>query len=113
MGDVYEDWKTIANAFPYLDLKCQLVVDCAHDSACHTGSAPRRTLRSRAGESLITEEREGVIAVEFTVKNGVVTMSHPGPALCSVIETDNNTERGCTIEQFKAAVDYTRTLHNT
>lgn len=93
-GSVYEEWRRIAKAFPYLDLRCQLV----------------------------TDEGEGSIAIEYHVKGGAVTLHKPGPLLQPLVEADWEVnlanimadddcadERGCTYEQFVAAVDYTRT----
>lgn len=89
VGDVYEDWKDIARAFPYLDLRCQL----------------------------ITDEGEGDLVVEYHVEGGTVTVHAPGPLLQPVEELDDEAVEGvltgtqarsCSYEQFVAAVDYTR-----
>jgi hypothetical protein len=80
VGEVYEDWKAIAQAFPYLSLRCQL----------------------------ITNEGVGDIAVEYHVKDGAVVVQDPGPLLQPLEEVDWADERGCTYEQFVEAVDYTR-----
>lgn len=89
VNDVYEDWETIASAFPYLSLRCQL----------------------------ITDEGEGYVAVEYHVEGGTVTVHAPGPLLQPVEELDDEVvervltgtqARSCSYEQFVAAVDYTR-----
>lgn len=88
--EICKEWQVIATAFPYLNLKSQL----------------------------ITEEGEGNIAVEFEVKDGTAIMKTPGALLEAVKDLDideivisfHNHERGrgCTYEKFVEAVDYTR-----
>ena len=91
--EVYEDWVNIANAFPYLNLQCQLF----------------------DGE---TSEEHTYPVIQFDVKDGQVEMSIPD----KVIDNPSNKlneriteifingiERGCTIEQFKDALEYTET----
>ena len=92
--EVYNDWVTIAEAFPFLDLRCQL-------------------LNSEAGEEV--DEQKPV--VEFVVKDGKVEMVEPN-GLIDVASfgvedmydrfSNPYSERGCTIEQFKEAVNYVK-----
>ena len=93
--EVYEDWKNIAEAFPFLDLKCQLM---GHEAGPDDGA-------------------ENPV-IEFTVKNGKVKMSVPKAAITSTSFgsadmyarfSNPHAERGCTFEMFKAAVDLVRT----
>lgn len=89
---VLADWKTIAAAFPFLNLKSQLL-DQEHGD-------------------------EGKPLVEFTVSEGTATAGPPGDQLIdsdgeSSISTFMRTcgspfrERGCDIEVFKAALEIT------
>lgn len=88
---VYEDWCKIAEAFPYLDLRCQLL----------------------SGESC---EEDAKPVVEFVVKEGTVTMVIPESQLLPTVEPDftslfiggNTRERGCNIETFKRALELCR-----
>ena len=90
---VFNEWKIIANAFPFLDLKSQLF---SHE----------------AGEEN-WETRELVPinpVIEFTVKDGNVTMSIPeyplkNPNLSLDILSPGR-ERGCSIEQFEKAYNF-------
>jgi hypothetical protein len=92
--EVYEDWKRIATAFPFLELRAQL-------------------LNCEAGE----EGAEPKAVVEFVIKNGKVRMVEPKKLLtqpkdidfASALNFSNpHRERGCTIQKFKEAVDYCR-----
>lgn len=90
--DVYNEWKIIAKAFPYLDLTCQLV---NHEADC---------------EDMVDDPRP---LVNFIVKNGKVRMKQPDgylsiPSFPDVNISSFMNERGCTIEQFKEAVDLCR-----
>ena len=90
---VFEEWKKIAKAFPYLDLTCQLW--CKE-----------------------TGEEDGKPVVEFRVKKGKVTAHAPKspinvPADMSVDKLMSHLlastgERGCTIEQLEKAVAITK-----
>lgn len=86
--EVYQEWQAIATAFPYLNLKSQL----------------------------ITEEGEGNIAVEFEVRDSTATLKTPGSLLEPIEDSEividlhnHEGERGCIYEKFVEAVDYTRT----
>lgn len=92
--EVYLDWKKIAAAFPFLDLKCQLM-----------------------GHEAGPDDGEDKPLVEFTVKNGKVKMSVPKAPITSTAFgsadmyarfTNPTGERGCTFELFKSAVDLVR-----
>lgn len=95
--DVYKEWVEIAEAFPYLDLKCQL-------------------MNTEAGES---ESIKPVI--EFSIKDGKVQIYEPKEILdypMFVVSnitrrfSDHYAERGCTIKMFKDALDYTKSRLN-
>lgn len=89
--DVYNEWKLIAKQFPYLNLKCQLL----------------------SGESC---ESDAVPVIEYTVKNGKVSMKIPKEQLATVVTNSffnglsnlfkPGGERGCTIEQFTKALEF-------
>lgn len=91
--EVCKEWQAIATAFPYLNIKSQLIAD----------------------------EGEGNIAIEFEVKDGKVTVKTPDSLLKAVEDYDvgeaikrivhqgySEDERGCTYEKFVEAVDYTQ-----
>ena len=91
--EVYNEWKKIAKAFPFLDLRCQL--------ANHEASSPEMDPNPRP-------------VIEFIVKNGKVRMTIPkdyitepefGP-MRNVF--DNGTEIGCTLETFTKSVNIVR-----
>lgn len=84
--EVLEDWQAIAAAFPYLRLRSQLLSD----------------------EGCVEDVRP---VVEFTVANGQATAGEPGatirfdggePDILKCLTPGG--ERGCTIEQFRAAL---------
>ena len=92
--DVYNDWVNIAKAFPFLDLKAQL-------------------LSTEIGDM----DNEPEVVVQFNVKDGKVKMTQTKKLLTQPKELDFSSmlnfgnphrERGCTIEMFKEAVDYCR-----
>jgi hypothetical protein len=94
--DIYKEWKSIAKAFPFLDLRCQLM---NHEADCE--------------ESV---EKPGPV-IEFRVKNGKVKMSTPTKPLAKTSFGVGGMyenlfqplrERGCTFQQFQKAVTYTR-----
>jgi hypothetical protein len=91
--EVLEDWKKIAEAFPFLDLRSQLM----------------------SAESC---EDNGVPVVEFVVKDGKVELVEPQGQLLPVVSPDFNPamlmgpvalrESGCTIPQFVRALELTK-----
>jgi hypothetical protein len=91
--EVYNEWKLIAKAFPYLDLTCQLM---NHESSC---------------ADMVDDPKP---LINFVVKNGRVRMKEPDGykriPKSGVFTVD---EQGCTIEQFKEAVDYCRNIFVT
>jgi hypothetical protein len=92
--EVYNEWKLIAKAFPYLDLTCQLM---NHESSC---------------EDMVDDPKP---LINFVVKNGNVKMTEPDGYISMPVFPDFSydifrNERGCTIEQFKEAVDYCRNI---
>jgi hypothetical protein len=92
--EVYNEWKLIAKAFPYLDLTCQLM---NHESSC---------------EDMVDDPKP---LINFVVKKGKVKMKEPDGYLSIPVFPDFSydifrNERGCTIEQFKEAVDYCRNI---
>lgn len=92
--EVYNEWKIIAKAFPYLDLTCQLM---NHEASC---------------EDMVDNPSP---IVDFIVKNGKVRMKTPNgylrvPSFPEFSFEIFNNERGCTFNQFKDAVDYCRNL---
>jgi hypothetical protein len=95
---VYNEWVRIAEAFPYLDLKCQL-------------------MDSEAGEN---EEPKPV--VEFEIKNGKVEAYEPtgildypvfGSEDISFRFSNPYAERGCDQETLKDAFEYTEAIFST
>lgn len=89
---VFNEWKIIAKAFPYLNLKCQLF----DGESCEDNISP---------------------VVEYVVKNGKVKIQLPTNIESKIREDDAlstaynlmynpNREMGCTFEQFKEAYDY-------
>ncbi len=86
--DVYDEWVRIAKAFPFLELKCQL-------------------MNHEAGEEDAVDPRP---VVEFLVKGGRVKMTKPNGYLKQPSFTfcGFGNERGCSLAQFKGAVDLCR-----
>jgi hypothetical protein len=91
VGEVYDEWARIAKAFPFLELKCQLMNHEASDRDGVDDPGP---------------------VVEFRIKNGRVKMVKPE----DYIEQPSfggwggmfGNERGCNFSQFKRAVDFCR-----
>ena len=96
--EVYEEWRCIATAFPFLSLKCQLF----------------------DGETCEEEERELKPIIQFNVSQGQVTLCEPeglpynpsslgtqGVHTAIMFTLYGIGERGCTIEQFKHALETT------
>lgn len=80
--DVLRDWKDIAETFPYLDLRCQLLNK--HASGCD--GIPKAL-------------------AEFVVANGSVDMVNPGPLIRDPAEMpEATTERGCSIRRLRGAI---------
>lgn len=91
--DVYNEWKLIAEAFPFLELKCQLF-----------------------NEEGSEESENKKVLIQFNIKDGGVSICEPG----KIIDIRDWTfekhigdinrkdrERGCTIERFKTALNIT------
>jgi len=92
VDEVYAEWESIAKAFPFLELSCQLF----DGESCEDDTKP---------------------VIQFDIKDGKVTMSVPTEALTipessmfSVI-SDSTKERGCSVEQFKDAISYVKRKH--
>jgi hypothetical protein len=91
--EVLQDWETIAQAFPYLDLRSQLL----SGESCENGITP---------------------LVEFIVRDGKVELVDPERALLPAISLDISPvlfceppalhEGGCTIKQFEQALAIAR-----
>jgi hypothetical protein len=91
--EVYNEWKTIAETFPYLDLQCQLM----------------------SGE---TSEEDTTPVIEYIVKEGKVEVKIPTEKLVSNVPYVDPTdimiqnmysatrEVGCTFKQFEDALQY-------
>jgi hypothetical protein len=98
--EVHREWCEIAEAFPFLTLKSQLF-NKENCQAMEDGFEP---------------------VIEFHIKNGKVKVYKPEEPLISknVMEGDLDIftimnpgrERGCTIEQFKDALDYVMDKYN-
>lgn len=91
---VYNEWVIIAEAFPFLDLRCQLM-NC---EACETEPS-----------------QPPFPVVEYIVKDGKVEMIEPTEQLIPMTEinfsarfTNPLAERGCTFKQFEDAFNYTK-----
>jgi len=95
--EIKNEWELIASTWPFLNLRCQL-------------------WSGNYGE-------DGIFPViEFIVQNGIVNDVKPLENLSEKTNnyykirnlSDNRTERGCTLEQFKAALEITKkSLLNT
>lgn len=92
--EVYEEWKAIAEAFPFLELTCQLM---SHEAGPEDGIDKP--------------------LVEYRVSNGRVIMVNPKAPITNtafgsgdMFERFSNpfAERGCSIELFKQALEHTR-----
>jgi hypothetical protein len=96
--EVYNEWKSIAKAFPFLDLRCQL--------ANHEASSPEMS------------ENPGPV-VEFIVKAGKVKMVIPKdyieiPEFGPIRNIgDRDSEIGCTIEKLNDALEMVREKKRT
>jgi hypothetical protein len=91
--EVLEEWKLIAKTFPFLTLSCQLY-DKEH---CEEGGKP---------------------LIQYDIKNGEVNWFVPNAPLIENIPqlpflsifSEERTERGCTLEQLKQAMDICSSL---
>lgn len=93
IAEVYDEWQTIAAAFPFLTLRSQLY----NGETCEEGTEP---------------------VVEFDVSNGKVDLIEPTDplpvrdtlmeGLQNLIHRGFGRERGCTLEQFQWALEVTR-----
>lgn len=92
--DIYTEWQQIAQAFPFLELTCQLM---SHEAGPEDGV-----------------DRP---VVEYRIRNGRVVMAKPVAPITStafgsadMFARFNNpfAERGCSIELFKKALEHTR-----
>lgn len=90
--EVYDDWVKIAEAFPYLELKSQLL----------------------DGE-IYNDGLQPTPIVEFKISGGKVDMYENSEILMDPEDIDftgrfgdPHAERGCTFEQFKDALDFVR-----
>jgi hypothetical protein len=84
---VYDEWVEIAKAFPFLDLKCQLLN--------HEQCSPEMS------------DNPGPV-IEFRVKNGKVKMSIPTKVLCESEDVDFkgfDNEIGCSVEKVKETIE--------
>lgn len=91
--NVLDEWRIIATAFPFLDLRCQLY----SGETCEDGIVP---------------------LVEYVVGGGRVELVAPGEpiqikddvadSITAMMTRDVSRERGCTIEQFKFALAVVR-----
>jgi hypothetical protein len=91
--EIYEEWKIIAHAFPFLKLRSQLM-NC---------------------ETCETDKVDIAPVVEFIVEKGTVIMIEPESQLLEMTEIDFKgrflnplAERGCTLSQFKEAYEYVK-----
>jgi len=90
--EVYNEWLIIAEAFPFLNLRCQLM-NC---EACEDEPS-----------------NSPMPIVEFIVKDGKVEIAEPTEQLIAMTEikykfAEPFGERGCTFEQFKNAYEFTK-----
>lgn len=92
--DVYKEWEIIAEAFPYLDLKCQLM---NHEASCED-----------------SVENPGPV-IEYRIKDGKVKMVEPKKYLQVPVFPDLSIdflnpmrEIGCTIERLEESVKMVR-----
>lgn len=89
--DVAKEWSYIAEAFPYLDLKCQLF----NGETCEEGIAP---------------------LIEYIIKDGHVTFERPIQELIRIHDNDiedcvlinSDLEVGCTYDKLKWALELTK-----
>ena len=79
VGSIFEEWKLIAEAWPFLKLKCQLW-DKGYDDC----------------------EKP---VIEFIVENGSVLLQKPE----YILEYNNeNRDQGCSIDKFKIGINLSR-----
>jgi hypothetical protein len=86
--EVYDEWVTIAEAFPFLNLKSQLL----SGETCEFNNRP---------------------LIEYTISKGKVKMSIPTKQLSDTTGVEFNfgsfsRERGCSIQTFKDALKYVK-----
>jgi hypothetical protein len=95
--EVYDEWKIIAEAFPFLNLRCQLI-------------------NIETGE----DDEEQIPVIEYVILNGAVDVIKPNALLKrheyvhnAKSHLDPTRERGCTIEKFKESLIKTETSVKT
>lgn len=91
VGEVFDEWSLIAEAFPYLELTCQL----CNNEYCE-------------------KESPLIPLIQFDIKNGKVDMSIPDKILFTEIENPLHAfnwkirnEKGCDINKFRKALQTT------
>lgn len=92
-ADVYGEWTRIAEAFPYLDLRAQLIPDEGEAD----GPAIEYVVKDGQVEAFTQDLQSIPITEEPSITRQVMDLIY-NPAR----------ERGCTAEQLRAAVDLTR-----
>jgi hypothetical protein len=90
--EVEEEWKIIAKEFPFLNLKCQLYNGNVSEKGIYV------VAQYDVKDGNVTMKTEDFDKIAFPV-NGVLKHLFSGMY-------NSNIERGCTIEQFREALEY-------
>jgi hypothetical protein len=88
--EVKAEWVAIAKAFPFLDLKCQLF----SGETCEDGIVPVIQYNISKGKVKVVVPKK--VLSKFDSDTDITNLFAPGR------------ERGCTLEQFKLAVNFVR-----
>lgn len=96
-GDVYEEWKIIAKAFPYLELRCQLL----SGETCEDGIEPVIEYQISKGKVRVVKPKEFLDYAKELAASVVASrmLSFGG-------------ERGCTIELFERALELVKNKYS-
>lgn len=91
---IYEEWQKIAKAFPFLELTCQLM---SHEAGPDDGvDKPSIEFRIKGGKVKMVQPKSPITYTAFGSEDIVYRFSN------------SKAERGCTIEMFKSALEYTK-----
>lgn len=92
--EVYNDWKQIAEAFPFLELTCQLM---GHEAGPEDGvDQPLVEFRVKAGKVKMVQPKSPITYTAFGSADIASRFLNP------------RAERGCTIELFRSALEHTK-----
>ena len=100
LSEVTDDWVRIAQEFPFLNLKCQ-VIDC-------------EISEDKIWEGIISKERKPpnpIPTVEWTIYNGKVELHSPKEIICEVSQEEIDIfggEIGATVDQVKLGIELSK-----